>query len=99
MGANSVEFHPGALRDAQLAYEWYFERSPKAAAGFEAELKRSVETIRRDPDRWPFFTEGCRRFVLRRFPFSVLYSVHESVVTVWAIAHASRSPEFWTKRL
>jgi hypothetical protein len=30
---------------------------------------------------------------------SVIYTLQESVVTIWAVAHGSRRPEYWRDRL
>lgn len=68
-----VEFHPEALSEAEAAADWYRERSPRAADAFLAELDRAIETIAAAPERYPMFLGGTRRFLLRRFPFSVVY--------------------------
>ena len=73
--------------------------SPRAALDFIEELDRATDTIREAPDRWPVGRNNSRRFLLWRFPFAIIYSERESVVTVWAVAHGSRRPEYWTGRL
>lgn len=99
MGADHVDFHEGALSDVKSAVDWYRERSHKAALDFIEELNRAVDTIRQGPDRWPISKNNVRRFLLWRFPFAVIYSATESVLTIWAVAHASRRPEYWAGRL
>ena len=39
-----------------------------------------------------------RHFVLRRFPFSVVYFVGDKVIYVLALAHGSRVPGYWRSR-
>lgn len=99
MKAKRVEYHEGATADAKSAVAWYQKRSAKAALDFIDELHRAVDTIRESPDRWPLGKNNTRRFLLWRFPFSVIYSELESVITIWAIAHGSRRPEYWARRL
>ena len=99
MSARRVEYHEGAIADVRGAVAWYRKRSPKAAADFIEELNRSVDTIREAPDRWPVGKNNTRRFLLWRFPFTIIYSEQESIVTIWAVAHASRRPEYWARRL
>ncbi|PYX79270.1 MAG: hypothetical protein DMG70_28565 [Acidobacteria bacterium] len=72
---------------------------PKRAVDFIEELRRAVDTIREAPERWPLGKNNARRFLLWRFPFSIIYSEQESVITIWAVAHGSRRPEYWTGRL
>jgi len=88
----------GAAVDVKKAVAWYRKRSPKAALDFVEELDRATITIRESPDRWPG-RNNTRRFLLWRFPFSIIYSEQESLITIWAVAHGSRRPEYWARRM
>ncbi|HYA25463.1 MAG TPA: type II toxin-antitoxin system RelE/ParE family toxin [Terriglobales bacterium] len=99
MTAKPVEFHQGAISDVKSAVAWYRKRSPRAALDFIEELRRAADTVREAPERWPRGKNNTRRFLLWRFPFSIIYSERESVITIWAVAHGSRRPEYWTRRL
>ena len=99
MGAKRVEYHQGAIADVRSALAWYQRRNPKAALNLIDELQRATDTIREAPERWPIGKNNTRRFLLWRFPFTVIYSEQESVVTIWAVAHASRRPGYWARRL
>ena len=99
MSAKPVEYHQGAIADVKSAVSWYRKRSPKAALDFIDELHRAADTIREAPERWPRGKNNTRRFLLWRFPFSIIYSEQESAITIWAVAHGSRRPEYWTERL
>ena len=99
MGAKEIDYHTEATADVKNAVDWYLERSPKAAADFIQELERATETIREAPDRWPIGRNGTRRFLLRKFPFAIIYSEQESIIRIWAVAHGSRRPGYWTNRL
>ena len=41
---------------------------------------------------------AARRIPLRRFPFFVIYRIHEDYVEVMALAHTSRKPNYWRAR-
>jgi len=99
MAISSVRYHEGASADVKNAVAWYLKRSPKAASDFIAELDRAVDTIGAGPMRWPMGSGGTRRFLLWRFPFAVIYSEQEGAIIIWAVAHGSRRPEYWTRRL
>jgi plasmid stabilization system protein ParE len=99
MSVSSARYHQGASADVKSAVAWYLKRSPKAASDFIAELDRAVDTLREDPERWPMAKGNTRRFLLWRFPFSVIYSEQEDLIVIWAVAHGSRRPEYWTRRL
>jgi len=99
MSAKRVEYHAGAIADVNSALAWYQKRSRKATLDFIEELARATETIQQAPDRWPSGKNDTRRFLLWRFPFTIIYSERESIVTIWAVAHGSRRPEYWTGRV
>ena len=99
MSAKRVEYHQGAIADVKSAVAWYQKRSPKVALDFIAELHRAADTILQAPERWPLGKNNTRRFLLWRFPFAIIYSEQESAITIWAVAHGSRRPEYWAGRL
>jgi toxin ParE1/3/4 len=99
MSAKRVEYHQGAIADVKSAVTCYHKRSPAAALDFIKELDRAADTIREGPERWPMGKNNTRRFLLWRFPFSIIYSEQESVIMIWAVAHGSRRPEYWARRL
>jgi hypothetical protein len=47
------------------------------------------------PERWPVGEYGTRKFVLRRFPFAVVYREKPAVIQVLADAHGHRRPGYW----
>jgi plasmid stabilization system protein ParE len=98
MNRKSIEYHEGATADVKSAVAWYQKRSPKAAQDFVEELRRAAETICRTPQRWPKGKNDTRRFLLWRFPFSMIYSAGPSKIVVWPVAHSSRRPEYWSER-
>jgi hypothetical protein len=73
--------------------------APAAALDFEGEFQRAVSAVADAPERWPLYLSRCRRYVLRQFPFSIVYRILEVEVLVLAVAHAHRRPGYWRKRL
>lgn len=65
---------------------------------FFAEFERTVALIVEHPGLGALWRNGKRRFILRRFPLSVIYSVRSGEVRVLAVAHHSRRPGFWRDR-
>ncbi len=41
---------------------------------------------------------GVRRVLVRGFPFAVVYRPEGNGITIFAIAHTSRKPEYWRTR-
>ena len=88
-----------AWLDLEAADDWYRSRSADASAAFLSEVYRAFETISRAPRRWPHYLYGTRRYLLSRFPFSIVYLDDPDVVIVVAIAHNKRKPGYWRKRI
>ena len=98
MSPFAVEVHPLAAGEAEAAEWWYRERNETAAARFRRELDRAVELIAERPEAAPPYVTNTRRFLLRRFPFFVVYRVYSGHVQVVAVAHARRRPHYWRDR-
>jgi len=98
MSARPIVFHPEAAEEAEAALTWYRQRSPKAAAGFLAEIEDAIEAIAANPERWPAFGYRTRRCLLRRFPFLIVYRELPEAIQVLAVAHGRRRPGYWKQR-
>ena len=93
-----IEFHPEAARELSEAKSWYRERSKLAARAFAADIADSIRRIAASPNRWPETRPGERRFVLPRFPFSILYRARTNLIFITAVAHQKRRPGYWRDR-
>ena len=87
-----------ATLDLRLAARWYEQRQRGLGAQFVLAVDDAIATIVAAPQRWPVFA-GARRYILRRFPFSVIYRVVDERIQVVAVAHHSRRPTYWGRRL
>jgi plasmid stabilization system protein ParE len=90
--------HAEATLDLRLAARWYEHRHRGLGAEFVLAVDDAIATIVAAPQRWPIFA-GAQRYILRRFPFSVLYRVVDERIQVVAVAHHSRRPTYWGRRL
>ena len=63
------------------------------------EVERVVRLLLEHPELGSRLDDELRHFVLRRFPFSVVYAVVSDVVYVVAVAHGSREPDYWRPRV
>ena len=98
MAPVEVELHPEAQHEAEAAYQWYAARSAQAAEGFALELEQAIFSISENPTAWPTHLRETRRYLLRRYPFAVIYRKKPTVLEVVAIAHARRRPGYWRSR-
>ena len=99
MEQTQVSFHPEAVLLAQAAFVWYSRRSETAASRFFSELDVALAKIAAEPERWPSYLIGTRRYLLRRFPYIVVYRETSSrMIQVLANAHGRRRPGYWKSR-
>ena len=85
---SAVEFHREAAAEYDAAFDWYLERSPDAALKFDAEVDRALTQILQTPQRWDAGPYQTRRFLLRQFPFTLIYRERApGDIQVVAVAH------------
>ncbi len=94
----AVDYRPGARRDFDESFDWYSERSTRAAIRFANAVDAALTVVAADPERFTAVDELHRECPVRRFPFRIVYRVVEHRVLVVAIAHAKRRPGYWKDR-
>jgi plasmid stabilization system protein ParE len=92
-------FDPRAWQEIEAGDDWYLQRSADASLGFIAAISDGLDCISQSPQRWPKYLYGTRRFVLYRFPFSIVYLDESDVLSIVAVAHHKRKPGYWKSRL
>jgi toxin ParE1/3/4 len=93
MNSKAFEFHPEARAEFREAGRWYRTRNAKISTEFRRTVSSTVEEIAQAPHCWPTYLHGTRRFVLHRFPFSIIYLDDPELVTIIAVAHSNRKPD------
>ncbi|MCK5648656.1 MAG: type II toxin-antitoxin system RelE/ParE family toxin [Gammaproteobacteria bacterium] len=93
-----LKFHPDVAVEIKASYDWYQKKADGLGDDFLNELESAYQAISELPDTWPKFQRGFRRFLLSKFPFSIIYQASNEFVYVVAVMHNSRKPEYWLKR-
>lgn len=93
-----VEFHPEALIELENIHRWCRKRSQLAARTFTKEVVQVIRRISESPQSGTQTRENERRYLFKRFPYSIVYRVVENEVFITAIAHQKRRPGYWRKR-
>jgi hypothetical protein len=71
----------------------------EAAEAFIAELDLAIERIEEAPHQWPPFLANTRRYLLRRFPFFVVFREANDCVQIEALTYAPALQVYsWTTR-
>lgn len=85
---------PEAEEELAAAAEWYESRRAGLGVELVAVIDRVFEQILEAPLASPAWRDdrAYRRKVVERFPYVVLFTVEDDVVTVVAVAHSRRGP-------
>lgn len=99
MQLKPVEHHPGARLDAVEAFEWYELHEAGLGARFQEKLAAAEKFIRRNPMLGHPHKFETRKWPLKVFPYTLIYSNEPDLILVLAVAHYSRAPDYWYRRL
>ena len=91
-------FHPDVSFEIKASYNWYQEKVIGLGEDFMNELESAYQAIVEFPKTWPKFQKGFHRFLLSRFPFSVIYREESNQIYIVAVMHNSRRPGYWLNR-
>ncbi len=96
----NVEYDPAAEHEFGQAVSYYATILPTLADRLIGEVEAVVLRIREHPQAWPPVqgVTGCRRCILGRFPFQIVYRVEGQSIRIYAFAHLSRRPGYWRER-
>lgn len=98
MAHSALIFHPEAAQEVEVAQAWYRERSLSAEEGFLSDLEHAVQQVTAAPLRWPAYKARTRRYVFRKYPYSLIYRTYGDLVRILAVAHDSRRTNYWLSR-
>ncbi len=89
-----------AEQELVLAAEYYDGKSEGLGRGFLLEVEAVIGRILRFPEAWGLISGNYRHCNLRRFPYTVVYSiVREDEILFISVFHQSREPLSWKNNL
>ena len=99
-----VGFDPRASAEIEEASVWYEGQRAGLGREFVAEVRAAVFALGESsgvgsPLEGADPALEIRRVGVRRFPYQVVYVVHEDAVVVIAVAHDRRRSDYWGQRL
>lgn len=93
-----IVVHESAGEELTAAAVFYESRETDLGAEFLHELSQSFGLIRAHPFAYSLYFDEYRRYLMSRFPYSVVYRIEGHLVLVFAIAHLRRRPGYWRDR-
>jgi plasmid stabilization system protein ParE len=88
---------PEALVEARNA-AFYEDSQPGLGKAFLASVEVATEEIVRHPLMWRRIKGRFRRYLIPRFPYGLIYAIHENTIYVAAVMHLKRKPGYWIAR-
>jgi hypothetical protein len=91
--------HPLAVEEMLEAKNFYNSKVNGLGNHLFEEIDRAIKLIEETPVTWPTISKDLHRFILKKFPFAVIYRIKEDSIQVIAFMHQRRKPLYWKKRL
>ena len=90
---------PPALAELHDAAAFYtLKANVELGLAFVAEFERTANLVLDNPLLGAVFRSTRRRYILRRFPYSIIYQVTTEELRILAVVHHRRRPGYWTQR-
>lgn len=93
-----VKYHEAAEEELLNEIAYLELRLPGLGRRFYTEIQRAENLVAQFPESGPEISPGIRKFVVRVFPFSLIYSIEKDSVLFLAVAHQRRRPGYWLRR-
>ena len=88
-----------AKDELSAGVSFYDSEYPGLGQDFAVEVRRLCRIVAESPESGFELRSGLRRRILRRFPYSILYTIDDDTIVVIAVAHQRRKPGYWTHRV
>lgn len=93
-----VRFLAEADAEFRETARYYEDKAPGLGIAFIAEVHRVAAIVASQSSIGSPVDDELRKFVLRRFPYNVIYAVEGDEVVITAVAHHKRRPFYWGRR-
>jgi len=95
----NIRFLTMAETEVDNAVSWYQEQTEDQSLNFLNELDQAVQVVKAYPLLAAEIEPNIRRFLFRRFPYSLIYGIDEDTIVVIAVSHDHREPRYWIERV
>ncbi len=94
-----VRYHEAAEEELLTEIVYLESRAAGLARRFFADIRKAEDLIATFPEAAPEILPGMRRQLLRKFRYSLIYSIEKEGLLILAVAHHSRRPAYWIDRV
>jgi hypothetical protein len=93
-----IKFHSEARIEFFEASEYYEDQVVGLGDDFIDEVEKVLDVIDKQPSSGTKITDSERRFLVSRFPYGIIYSVGDNLITIYAVMNLRRKPGYWKSR-
>lgn len=92
--------NPGARLDFDEATDWYHEQDESVKIRFVEAVHSVFVQILRSPLSFPVVHgSNVRQAQVRKFPYTIFYTIQPKRILVYSVFHTSRNPTIWRRRV
>lgn len=90
---------PEAEDDLKEAFSWYENKRNGLGYDFLLQVEAGLRFIEKNPKVFQEEYKGTRKYLIKRFPYKIIYLVKKEKIIVLAITHGKRSPNLIKERV
>lgn len=94
-----VIIRPEAENDLKEAFSWYEDRRQGLGYDFLLQVDAGLKFLERNPKNFAPEYKGARKYIIKRFPYKMIYLLEKERIIVLAVIHAKRSPMLTKKKI
>jgi len=94
-----VILHPEALKELQASARFYEMQKAGLGGRFLDAIESGFRQIERSPFLWRSIRGDIRRFLVKTFPYGIVYASANDQIFILAVMHLKREPDYWLGRL
>lgn len=93
-----IRFHTEAEAEMNEAADYLNRESTGLGEVFLDDIQHAIDLITSHPEIAPIAKGRVRRKLLRKFPYSLVYSASGEEIRILAVMHQHRRPFYWQHR-
>ena len=95
----NYKFLPEARKDLIEAVAYYESCESALGLDFTIEVDKAIQRIIEYPTAWTTISKNCRRCIVGRFPYGIIYSIEQDLILIVSIMNLHRHPDSWKNRI
>jgi hypothetical protein len=94
-----IIYHPEARQEMLEAAAFYESNRKGLGRKFLSAAKATENIISIYPEAGRIMLISFRRFLIKRFPYGIIYRETDYIIYIVAIMHLKRRPGYWLERI